>query len=195
MALAARTVGATGLSANFFDLPESVLRSRRNSKWNAYGPDILPAFVAEMDFAVAEPIQDAIRRAVAAGDYGYPQYKGGKAEPRVAEAFVARMERRFGWKTDPSLVQVVADLVQGTFAPLLAFSEPGDGVILQVPAYPPFHEAIATTKRELTPLTMRDAGTRHVFDVTELDDRIGPRTRILILCNPQNPTGRVFDHA
>ncbi|MBV8185511.1 MAG: aminotransferase class I/II-fold pyridoxal phosphate-dependent enzyme [Hyphomicrobiales bacterium] len=195
MALAARTVGATGLSANFFDLPESVLRSRRNSKWNAFGRDILPAFVAEMDFAVAEPIQEVVSRAVAAGDYGYPQHRGGKPEPAVAEAFVARMERRFGWKTDSALVQVVADLVQGTFAPLLAFSEPGDGVILQVPAYPPFHEAIATTKRELTPLTMRDAGTRHVFDVTELDDRIGPRTRILILCNPQNPTGRVFDHA
>ncbi|MBV9739315.1 MAG: hypothetical protein JOZ30_06730, partial [Hyphomicrobiales bacterium] len=128
MALAARTAGATGLSANFFDLPESVLRSRRNSKWNAFGRDILPAFVAEMDFAVAEPIQEVVSRAVAAGDYGYPQHRGGKPEPAVAEAFVARMERRFGWKTDSALVQVVADLVQGTFAPLLAFSEPGDGV-------------------------------------------------------------------
>ena len=59
MALAEKTAGAAGLSANFFDLPESVLRSRRNSKWNAFGPDILPAFVAEMDFAVAEPVQEA----------------------------------------------------------------------------------------------------------------------------------------
>lgn len=195
MALAEKTAGAAGPSANFFDLPESVLRSRRNSKWNAFGPDILPAFVAEMDFAVAEPIQEAISRAVAAGDYGYPQHKGGKPEPAVAEAFVARMEQRFGWKTQASLVQVVADLVQGTFAPILAFSEPGDGVVLHVPAYPPFHEAINTTSRELVPLTMRDGGTRHVFDVAELAGRIGPRTRILILCNPQNPTGRVFDHA
>jgi cystathionine beta-lyase len=197
MALAARTAGAPGQrnSANFFDLPESVLRSRRNSKWNAYGPDILPAFVAEMDFAVAEPIQDAVRRAVAAGDYGYPQYRGGKAEPRVAEAFVARMEKRFGWKADVSLVQVVADLVQGTFAPILAFSEPGDGVILQVPAYPPFHEAINTTKRELVGFTMRDEGTRHAFDIAEISGRIGRKTRILILCNPQNPTGRVFGRA
>jgi cysteine-S-conjugate beta-lyase len=197
MALAEKTAGAPGraMSANFFDLPESVLRSRRNSKWNAFGPDILPAFVAEMDFAVAQPIQEAISRAVTAGDYGYPQYKGGKAEPAVAEAFVARMEKRFGWKTETSQVQVVCDLVQGTFAPILAFSEPGDGVILQVPAYPPFHEAINTTKRELVPLTMRDAGTRHVFDIVELAGRIGPRTRILILCNPQNPTGRVFERA
>ena len=105
------------------------------------------------------------------------------------------MEKRFGWKTEPLQVQVVADLVQGTFAPILAFSEPGDGVVLQVPAYPPFHEAINATRRKLVPLTMRDAGTRHVFDVAELTGRIGPRTRILILCNPQNPTGRVFERA
>ena len=195
MALAEKTAGAPGRAAasNFFDLPESVLRSRRNSKWNSYGPDILPAFVAEMDFAVAQPIQEAMRRAVDAGDYGYPQYKGGKAEPAVAEAFVTRMEKRFGWKTESSLVQVVADLVQGTFAPILAFSEPGDGVILQVPAYPPFREAIGTTKRELVPLTMRDTGKRHGFDLAELQGAVGPRTRILILCNPQNPTGRVFE--
>ncbi|MBV9115353.1 MAG: aminotransferase class I/II-fold pyridoxal phosphate-dependent enzyme, partial [Hyphomicrobiales bacterium] len=197
MALAEKTAGSAerATAGNFFDLPESVLRSRRNSKWNAYGSDILPAFVAEMDFAVADPIQEAMRRAVAAGDYGYPQYKGGKAEPAVAEAFVARMEKRFGWKTQASLVQVVADLVQGTFAPILAFSEPGDGVILQVPAYPPFHEAINTTRRELVPLPMRDDGTRHVFDIAELAARVGPRTRIPSLCNPQNPTGRVFELA
>ena len=99
------------------------------------------------------------------------------------------MEKRFGWKTEPTLVQVVADLVQGTFAPILAFSEPGDGVILQVPAYPPFREAITATKRALVALTMRDDGTRYVFDVAELAGRIDARTRILIVCNPQNPTG------
>ena len=68
-------------------------------------------------------------------------------------------------------------------------------MILQVPAYPPFHEAINTTKRELVELTMRDVGTRHAFDIAELSGRVGPKTRILILCNPQNPTGRVFERA
>jgi cystathionine beta-lyase len=195
VALAEKTTGAARPSrgANFFDLPEAALRSRRNSKWNSYGPDILPAFVAEMDFSVAEPIREAMLRTIETGDYGYPQYKGVKAELAVAEAFVARMEKRFGWKTETSLVQVAADLVQGTFAPILAFSEPGDGVVLQVPAYPPFREAIATTERELVALTMRDDGARYVFDVEELSGRIGPKTRILIVCNPQNPTGRVFE--
>jgi cysteine-S-conjugate beta-lyase len=177
---------------NGFDLSEADLRGRANAKWNMYGDDILPAFVAEMDFAVAEPIQQAIMRAVGKGDYGYPQYKGAKAELAVAEAFAARMQGRFGWTTEASLVQVVADLVQATFASILAFSEPGDGVILQVPAYPPFRESILSTERQLIPLSMRDDGSRYVFDVAELEDRLDARARLLILCNPQNPTGRVF---
>jgi cysteine-S-conjugate beta-lyase len=177
---------------NAFDLSERQLRSRRNSKWSSYGPNILPAFVAEMDFAVADPIQKAILRSVETGDYGYPMRNGAKAERAVAEAFATRMEERFGWKTDPALVHAVGDLVQGTFAAIMAYSEPGDGVILQVPCYPPFRESIATTHRKLIPLTMRDDGKRHVFDLAEIDGEIDARTRILILCNPQNPTGRVF---
>ncbi|SEB92097.1 cystathione beta-lyase [Rhizobiales bacterium GAS188] len=177
---------------NAFDLTQAALQSRGNAKWNSYGADVLPAFVAEMDFAVADPIQQAIMRAVGKGDYGYPQYKGAKAELAVAEAFVTRMEARFGWKTQASLVQVVADLVQATFASILAFSEPGDGVILQMPAYPPFRESVASTERRLIPLSMRDDGERYVFDLAELEGRLDARTRILILCNPQNPTGRVF---
>jgi cystathionine beta-lyase len=192
---AAETIAKAARSAtkaNFFDLPEATLRSRRNSKWNSYGPDILPAFVAEMDFAVADPIQKAISRSVEQADYGYPHRNGAKAEHAVTEAFIARMEKRFEWRPDPSLVQMVADLVQGTFAPILAFSEPGDGIVLQVPSYPPFREAITATRRELIALMMRDDGERYVFDVEELAGRLGSRTRILIVCNPQNPTGRVF---
>ena len=187
------SVAASTGDGNFFDLSEESLRSRSNAKWNSYGAGVLPCFVAEMDFLVADPIQKAITRFTEQRDYGYPQYNGAKAERAVAEAFVTRMEKRFGWKTDPGLVQVIADLVQGTFAPILAFSEPGDGVILQLPAYPPFRESIATTERKQIPLHMRDDGGRHVFDLAELEGKIDARTRILILCNPQNPTGRVFE--
>ena len=141
-------VASSGAERNFFDLSEETLRSRSNAKWNSYGAGILPCFVAEMDFQVADPIQKAITRFTDKRDYGYPQYNGAKAERAVAEAFATRMEKRFGWRTDPGLVQVIADLVQGTFAPILAFSEPGDGVILQLPAYPPFRESIASTERK-----------------------------------------------
>lgn len=175
-----------------FELSQSALQARRNAKWNQYDADVIPAFVADMDFAVAAPIQAAIERIVRDGDYGYPLRDGEKADGLVANAFAERMKSRFGWELSPNLVVPVADLVQGTYAPILAFSDPGDGVVLQVPNYPPFRDAIATTERKLLTLPMRDDGTRHVFDMAELTKLVDRRTRIFILCNPQNPTGRVF---
>lgn len=182
----------TSTAAIDFELSQQALRARRNSKWNQYGPDVLPAFVAEMDFSVAKPIQSAIERIVREGDYGYPMRDGQRADRAVANAFVTRMKSRFGWQLSPDLVVPMADLVQGTYAPILAFSEPGDGVILQTPNYPPFREAIATTERRLIPLPMRDQGDRHAFDMDELKSLVTKDTRIFVLCNPQNPTGRVF---
>jgi cystathionine beta-lyase len=182
----------TSTDAIDFDLSQPVLRARRNSKWSQYGPDILPAFVAEMDFSVARPIQSAIERIVGDGDYGYPMRNGQRADRAVADAFVNRMKSRYDWQLSPELVMPVADLVQGTYAPILAFSDPGDGVILQTPNYPPFRDAILTTERNLLPLPMRDQGGRYAFDMDELRSLAAKDTRIFVLCNPQNPTGRVF---
>jgi cysteine-S-conjugate beta-lyase len=175
-----------------FELGQSALRTRRNAKWNQYDADVIPAWVADMDFAVAAPIQAAIERIVNDRDYGYATRNGDKADRFVALAFAARMKSRFGWDVSPDLVLPMADLVQGTYAPILAFSDPGDGVVLQVPNYPPFREAIGTTERRLLPLAMRDDGARHVFDMDELKKLVDKRTSIFVLCNPQNPTGRVF---
>jgi len=175
-----------------FELSQRALLARRNAKWNQYDADVIPAWVADMDFAVAAPIQAAIERIVRDVDYGYPLRNGDKADRLVANAFAMRMKSRFGWEVSPDLVMPMADLVQGTYAPILAFSDPGDSVVLQVPNYPPFRDAISTTERKLLALPMRDDGTRHVFDMAELKKLVDKRTRIFILCNPQNPTGRVF---
>jgi cystathionine beta-lyase len=175
-----------------FELSQAALRARRSYKWNQYGADVLPAFVADMDFSVAAPIQAAIERVVRDRDYGYPLRDGERADRLVAKAFAKRMQSRCGWELSPDLVLPMADLVQGTYAPILAFSDPGDGVVLQVPNYPPFRNAINTTERRLLPLPMRDDGTRYVFDMAELERLVDKQTRIFVLCNPQNPTGRVF---
>jgi cystathionine beta-lyase len=175
-----------------FALSQSALRARRNVKWNQYDADVLPAFIADMDFAVAAPIQAAIERIVQHRDYGYPLRDGERLERLVAKAFANWMKARFGWDLSPDLVLPLADLVQGTCASILAFSEPGDGVVLQVPNYPPFRDSIESIGRRLLSLPMRDNGTRFVFDMDELERLVDQRTRIFILCNPQNPTGRVF---
>ncbi len=175
-----------------FELSQSALQARRNAKWNQYDADVIPAFVADMDFAVAAPIQAAIERIVRDRDYGYPLRNGERADRLVANVFAGRMKSRYGWELSPDLVMPMADLVQGIYALILAFSDRGDGVVLQVPNYPPFRDAINTTERKLLALPMRDDGTRHVFDMTELKKLVDKRTRIFVLCNPQNPTGRVF---
>lgn len=175
-----------------FELSQGALRARRNAKWNQYGADVLPAFVADMDFSVAAPIQAAIERIVRDRDYGYPLRNGERADRLVARVFAERMKSRYGWELSPDLVLPMADLVQGTCASILAFSDPGDGVVLQTPSYPPFRDTIHSVDRRLLALPMRDDGTRHVFDMGELAKLVDRQTRIFLLCNPQNPTGRVF---
>lgn len=175
--------------ASGFELPLDVLRARRNVKWTKYASDVLPAWVAEMDFSVAYPIRRAIDRLAADQEYGYASRVG---DSGVAEAFALRMQERFGWGVDPALVLPVSDLVQGTFAALTVFAEPGDGIILQLPAYPPFHAAISETGRRLIPFPLASDGSRFVMDLDAMRALIDDRTRVLLLCNPQNPTGRVW---
>ena len=182
----------TSLDAIDFELSQGALRARRNAKWNQYGADVIPAWVADMDFTVAKPIRSAIERIVHDDDFGYPLRDGERADRAAALAFVERMKSRYGWELSSDLVIPMADLVQGTYAPILAFSDPGDGVILQTPSYPPFRDTIATTERKLLPLPMRYQGDRYGFDLDELKALVEKDTRIFVLCNPQNPTGRVF---
>lgn len=179
-------------TTSMFDLPEHVLRKRHSFKWSRFGLNILPAFVAEMDFPVAEPIQRAVQRFVDGGDYGYPMRNGGKADAAVAAAFANRMKDRFDWDIDPGLVLMLADVEQGVYASILAFSEPGDRIVVQQPSYPPLREAVHTTGRRLVPLPMRDDGFRYACDPAEIADLVDQHAKIFVLCNPQNPTGRVF---
>jgi len=176
-----------------FELPMDVLRTRQNAKWARFGPDVLPAWVAEMDFSIAHPIRRAIDRLVAEQEFGYPhRAAGGHGDEGLAGAMARRMQARFGWTIDPGLVQPLSDLVQGTYAAVWAFSDPGDGVLLHLPAYPPFHSAIHDTGRRLDAQYLRSASGGYVLDLDEMAKIGDSRTRILMLCNPQNPTGRVF---
>ncbi|AJE46718.1 MalY/PatB family protein [Celeribacter indicus] len=177
--------------AAFLLSPEE-LRQRRNTKWNQFPPDVIPSFIADMDFRVAPPVQAAILQSVEREDYGYQMRDGAKADRMLAGAFAARMEEAFGWKASADLVLPVSDLVQATYAAILTWSGPGDGVILQVPNYPPFRETLQTTGRRLIPLHMDERDGTYVFDLDRLETQIDANTRIFVLCNPQNPTGRVF---
>jgi cystathionine beta-lyase len=104
------------------------------------------------------------------------------------------MQARFGWAIDPALVVPLGDLVQGTFAALWAFSDANDGVLLQIPAYPPFKASIEGTGRRLIAHRLPRGPNGFLTDTAGLE-RLAGDARVLLLCNPQNPTGRVYTRA
>ncbi len=167
------------------------LRAHRGEKWQRYPADVLPAWVAELDFPVAKPIQAVIETALQNHDFGYPL---DAVKTGLPEAFCERMERRFRWSPDPGLVEVLSDVVQGVYIAIDTLSEPGDAVAIHTPIYPPFLWSLRDTGRRLASNPLVDSGTRYELDLAGL--RAAPvETRILLLCNPHNPTGRVFSRA
>jgi cystathionine beta-lyase len=172
-----------------FLLTADELRARTGAKWRMHPPDVLPAFVAEMDFKVAPAIQNAVRDFADRGDYGYGQLTDNAG---LFEAFVGWMRKRHDWQPDPALTIATTDVVQGVVAALIAFSEKGDGVIVQTPVYPPFLMSIAWTGRRLVDNPLTDDGSRYTIDFEGLE-RAAADAPVILLCNPQNPTGRVFE--
>ncbi len=172
------------------DFDIATLRARRTNKWHKFPADVLPAWVADMDFGVAPSITAALTRLTQNQEYGYAAREG-----VLAAAFARRMQRRFGWHTDPDNTVAIGDLVQASFSSVMAFSEPGEAVLLQLPSYPPFMRAIEDTGRRLIANPMRDDGTRWVLDLAAFEAAPDPGTRVLIFCHPQNPTGRAFSRA
>ncbi len=173
----------------FDDLEIRRLEGRRSAKWHFHPRDVLPAWVAEMDFPIAAPIQAVLQRLIESSDLGYPLDDHDTGLP---DAFCERMNDRFDWNPDPARVEILSEVVQGMYIAIEAFSEVGDGVIVQTPIYPPFLSAIHDTGRRLVenPLSSTPSGLE--FDLDGLADLIDSTTRLFLLCNPHNPSGRVM---
>ena len=177
------------MPAEDFLLTPEQLRSREGAKWRNYPADVMPAFVADMDFAVAPAVQHVIERLVARNDYGYGRMEDGE---RVANAFARRMQARYGWEVDSELTLCPIDVVQGIVAAIVALTSPGDGVVAQTPVYPPFLKAVENTGRRLVENPLVEDGRRFVVDADGLRSVVDAGTRMILLCNPHNPTGRVL---
>ena len=174
---------------NFDDLDLSRLRARTGEKWRTYGSDVLAAWVADMDFPVAPPLAALLRDTAENSDVGYPVNADAG---RLAEIFAERAQRLWNWSVDPGLVRVITDVVQGLYAGIHIFSEPGDAVLVQTPIYPPFLSAPPSSGRRLLCADLVAADRGYTIDFDALRALIDERTRILLFCNPHNPTGRVF---
>ena len=165
------------------------LERRRSAKWHYHPRDVLPAWVAEMDFPIAAPIRAELQRLIKSSDVGYPL---GDSDTGLPDVFSERMNDRFGWNPDPARVEILSEVVQGMYIAIEAFSEVGDGAIVQTPIYPPFLGAVHDTGRRLVENPLTPMGSRLEFDLDGLVDLIDATTRIFLLCNPHNPSGRVM---
>lgn len=167
------------------------LRARRGVKWSVFGPDHLPSFVADMDFRTAPAVLDTLERLVRESDFGYAYRDGQPLGNAVARGFADRMAERFGWSVDPARVLACTDLVQGVFDTVQAYSERGDDVMVQGPTYDPFREGIEDSGRVMVVNHMVLREGRWCLDLDDLRAK-AKRSPLLMLCHPQNPTGRAF---
>jgi len=165
---------------------------RRSSriKWRLFGGEVLPAWVAAMDFPVAPPVHRAIIELVERHDFGYHHVP---LSPRLRGAFVSRMAERFDWQINPRRIVPLVNVLQGLDASVLLHSRPGDGVVLQTPIYPPFLAAVERSGRRVVESSLVRGAHRYEIDFEHLRSVLDPETRLLLLCNPHNPTGRVFE--
>lgn len=184
-------------SSEFDAVTIGQLRAKNGAKWSRYGPEVLPSFVADMDFALPDAIHEALVEQAAARDFGYTlQF----SERPLAEIFSAWAQRRYQWSVAPSSIVPLVDLVQGMHLAIQVFSEPGDGVVVLTPTYPPMWQAASNMGRELIACELqdqplhhgKDPGKGYAIDFELLRSQLNSRTRLLLLCNPHNPTGRVF---
>ena len=167
-----------------------LLRLRTSEKWTLYPPDVLPLFVAEMDYPLAPAVSDALIARVRASDTGYV------ASPApVAEAFAGFAARRWGWEIDPAGIRTTTDVSVAIVETLRQVLQPGDRVIITPPVYPPFFELIPEAGGRVVTVPLIDDGTGWAFDFEGLESAFAAGARALLLCNPQNPLGLVHSAA
>ncbi len=172
----------------YADVTVERLRAAGGLKWSLY-PDQVGAFVAEMDFGTAPPITQALHALVDDGLFGYPPLRLGE---RLARAWTGVARDRFGWDVAEERVRPLGDVVAGLQAAIEHFSMPGSPVILPTPAYMPFLTVPVVMGRPVLQVPMVRDGDTFVYDLDALDVAFRAGGRLMVLCNPHNPIGRVL---
>ncbi len=171
------------------DFDAEILRRTTDSiKWTRYAADVLPLWVADMDFASPEPVLAAMRARVEHGVFGY-----GSAPDELIAVIVERLASRYGWVVSPRDVLLLPGVVPALHMACRAFAEPGEIVLVQTPVYPPIRSLPVQCRRVCreAPINRSSDGVSYV-DWDGFDKAVREDVRLFVLCNPQNPTGRVF---
>jgi len=169
-------------------------RSTNSIKWKLYSEDVLPLWVADMDFAAPEPVQAALRHAVKHGIFGYEI-----PSRELHETVAARMHKLFGWQVSPEMVVATPGVIAGFNTAAHTLCTAGQGILIQTPVYPPFlsvHQNAGLVRQD-SPLSMtaEDVTLRYQVDFDVFERAVnsaGAQTGMFLLCNPHNPTGQVY---
>lgn len=159
-----------------------------SQKWQKYaGRDILPMWVADMDFESSPAILQALHDRVDHGVFGYA-----RPVPSTLEAIVEHHRNHYGWEIDPSWIVWLPGMVCGLNLCSLAFSEPGDNYLTLTPVYPPFLTAGRHFERKAVRVPWSHANQTWSIDWEALEAAVTPETKMFYLCNPHNPVARVW---
>jgi cystathionine beta-lyase len=149
--------------------------------------NVMPLWVADMDFKTPDFIVDAVRQRAEHPVYGYTF-----RPESYSNAIVSWLKRRHDWSVKPEWISFSPGVVAGLTLAIKAFSAEGDGVVVQTPVYNPFFDAVKGTNRRMVENPLKLVDGRYTFDLEDLRGKIDARTRLLLLCNPQNPGGMVW---
>lgn len=166
-----------------------------SEKWNnldaVFGTsDVLPMWVADMDFTAPPVVLEAIAKRAAHGVYGYPFRTDG-----FYQAICSWMQRRHNWTIQPEWILNIPGVVPGISVAIQAFTQPGDKIIIQPPVYPRFFSCVTQSGRQLVENPLIDEGGKYVMNFDQLTQLAREGPKMLVLCNPQNPGGRSWTKA
>lgn len=176
----------TDIASDFDEIIER--RGTSSEKWDRYqGRDIIPLWVADMDFRSPQPIIAALQKRVDHGIFGYTRPTEG-----LADAVIEHVKAEYDWSIDEDWIVWLPGLVTGLNLACRAVGDDGDDVLSAVPVYPPFLSAPRNSLRNLVTTHLVEDGNRWIFDFADMERAITGRTRLFLLCNPHNPVGRAF---
>ena len=161
-----------------------------SQKWHRYAADVLPLWVADMDFHSPPAVIDALQRRVAHGVYGY-----GEVPTTLSEALCQWSAHHYAWSIEPEWQQWLPGVVPALHFAAMALTQPGEGVLTIAPIYPPFLAVAERTGRLAQQAMLAEPaapGEPWRLDIEALEAAITPQTRLLLWCHPHNPTGRVW---
>jgi len=171
---------------NLFD--QVIDRTQSQSiRWDKYGPDVIPLWVADMDFQSPECVVQALRRRIDDGVYGYTY-----ASESLKESIQEYVHRRYSWHIETTWIHFLPSLVTALHLSVRMLTQPGDHVLIPGPAYHHFQDSVIGAGRDYSIYNIHPQNGRATFSLTQLESLVKPNTRLLMLCNPHNPGGTVF---